>query len=77
MIEQISVIEGPPGTDKTKSFGAFSVQGKVLAYPVLLVDDMIDSRWTMTVCGSLLREAGCGPVFPLAIASTSGGGDTE
>jgi len=38
---------------------------------------MIDSRWTMTVCGSLLREAGCGPVFPLAIASTSGGGDTE
>ena len=56
--------------------GAFSVQGEVLADPVFLVDDMIDSRWTMTVCGSLLREAGCGPVFPLAIA-TSGGGDTE
>lgn len=57
--------------------GVFSVQGKVLTGPVLLVDDMIDSRWTMTVCGNLLREAGCGPVFPFAIASTSGGGDTE
>jgi len=57
---------------------AFSVQGGVVrADPVLLVDDMIDSRWTMTICGNLLRQAGCGPVIPLAIASTSGGGDIE
>lgn len=57
--------------------GAFSVQGVVMADPVLLVDDMIDSRWTMTICGNLLRQAGCGPVIPFAIASTSGGGDIE
>jgi ATP-dependent DNA helicase RecQ len=38
----------------------------------LLIDDMYDSGWTMTVVTMLLREAGAGPVFPLAIARTSG-----
>ncbi|GAA1728008.1 RecQ family ATP-dependent DNA helicase [Brachybacterium phenoliresistens] len=36
--------------------------------PILLVDDVIDSRWTMTVAARLLRRAGSGPVLPLAIA---------
>ena len=36
--------------------------------PVLLVDDRIDSRWTMTVAGRALRRAGSGPVLPLALA---------
>ena len=36
--------------------------------PVLLVDDLVDSRWTLTVAGSLLRDAGAGPVFPFALA---------
>ena len=36
--------------------------------PVLLVDDLVDSRWTLTVAGSLLREHGAGPVFPFALA---------
>lgn len=54
-------------------FDAFSVaipeglQGQ----PLLLVDDMVDSRWTFTVIGALLREAGAGAVFPFAIASTA------
>ena len=38
--------------------------------PLLLVDDMVDSRWTFTVAGYLLLEAGGGPVFPLAFAQT-------
>ncbi|WP_084635175.1 RecQ family ATP-dependent DNA helicase [Propionicicella superfundia] len=37
--------------------------------PVLLVDDLIDSRWTMTVAGRLLRRAGAGTVLPFALAS--------
>ncbi|MBU1984783.1 RecQ family ATP-dependent DNA helicase, partial [bacterium] len=37
---------------------------------VLLVDDMVDSRWTFTVIAALLREAGSGPVFPFALAKT-------
>jgi ATP-dependent DNA helicase RecQ len=36
--------------------------------PVLLVDDLVGSRWTLTVAGSLLREAGAGPVLPFALA---------
>ena len=35
---------------------------------VLLVDDLVDSRWTLTVAGTLLREQGSGPVLPFALA---------
>jgi ATP-dependent DNA helicase RecQ len=42
--------------------------------PVLLVDDMIDSGWTLTVAAWLLRRAGSGDVWPLALAKTGGGG---
>ena len=40
--------------------------------PVLLLDDMVDSRWTMTVAAWLLRTTGSGKVWPLALALTSG-----
>ncbi|GAA1487317.1 RecQ family ATP-dependent DNA helicase [Brachybacterium sacelli] len=39
--------------------------------PVLLVDDEIDTRWTMTLVGRLLRRAGSGPVLPLSLALIS------
>ncbi len=38
--------------------------------PVLLVDDMVDSRWTLTIAAWLLRSHGSGEVFPLALALT-------
>lgn len=38
--------------------------------PVLLVDDMVDSRWTLTVSAWLLRTYGSGEVWPLALAQT-------
>ena len=41
--------------------------------PVLLVDDMVDSRWTLTVASWLLRTHGSGEVWPLALALTSHG----
>jgi phosphoribosylpyrophosphate synthetase len=41
--------------------------------PVLLVDDIVDSRWTMTVAAWLLRTCGSGPVWPLALADAAGG----
>jgi ATP-dependent DNA helicase RecQ len=37
---------------------------------VLLVDDIVDSGWTLTVCGVLLRRAGSGLVLPFALAKT-------
>ena len=41
--------------------------------PVLLVDDMVDSRWTLTVAAWLLRSHGSGEIWPLALASASHG----
>ncbi|MGO8758667.1 MAG: RecQ family ATP-dependent DNA helicase [Terracidiphilus sp.] len=40
---------------------------------VLLVDDLVDSRWTMTVAGWLLRSHGSGQVFPLALSYAGNG----
>ncbi|NLE96922.1 MAG: ATP-dependent DNA helicase RecQ [Propionibacterium sp.] len=40
-----------------------------LGGPVLLVDDLVDSRWTMTVAGRLLRRAGAPAVLPFVLAS--------
>ncbi len=48
--------------------GAFSVTTDVPSGPVLLVDDIVDSGWTVTYVGSLLRQAGCSAVVPLALA---------
>ncbi|MBL3686801.1 DEAD/DEAH box helicase [Leucobacter zeae] len=37
--------------------------------PILLVDDLVDSRWTLTVASRLLRRAGASSVLPFALAS--------
>ncbi len=39
--------------------------------PVLLVDDRIDTGWTMTVAAKLLRDAGAPAVLPFALAVTT------
>ena len=36
--------------------------------PVLLVDDRVDSRWTLTICAWLLRSNRSGEVWPLALS---------
>jgi ATP-dependent DNA helicase RecQ len=38
--------------------------------PVILVDDMVDSRWTLTVAAWLLRKSGSGDVYPMALSQT-------
>jgi ATP-dependent DNA helicase RecQ len=40
------------------------------AGPVLLVDDVVGSGWTMTVAAMLLRRAGAPAVLPFALAAT-------
>ena len=47
-------------------------QSAMLPAPVLLVDDMVDSRWTFTVAARLLRLSGSGVVWPFALADTAG-----
>lgn len=51
--------------------GVFSIQGNVPDSPVLLVDDIVDSRWTLTIVAALLRQAGSGLVYPLTLATTN------
>jgi len=51
---------------------AFHVEGPVPALPVLLVDDIVDSRWTLTVIGAALLEAGSGVVYPFVLAKATG-----
>lgn len=53
--------------------GVFVIRPGVPTGAVLLVDDMVDSGWTLTVVAALLRRAGSGPVWPLALASAAAG----
>ena len=53
--------------------GAFQVHGELPDGPALLLDDVVDSGWTLTVVAALLRVAGCGLVWPVALASSNPG----
>jgi ATP-dependent DNA helicase RecQ len=41
--------------------------------PVLLVDDLADSKWTITVVARALLQAGSGPVHPFVLATAIAG----
>jgi len=47
---------------------ALSAAAAQTAGPILLVDDRVDTGWTMTVAARLLRQAGAGAVLPFALA---------
>jgi len=51
--------------------GAFALDTAPPKGPVLLVDDLVDSGWTMTLLAVLLQYHGAGPVFPLALAKAA------
>jgi len=53
--------------------GAFAVKAVREDEPVLLIDDLVDSKWTMTICGKELRSNGAGKVYPFALASATEG----
>jgi ATP-dependent DNA helicase RecQ len=74
------VRDRPPQRDMANSVqqltnvqGAFAVDGPVPDGPVLLVDDLVDSGWTLTVLASLLRQSGCSGVRPFALARAVSG----
>ena len=49
--------------------GSLALTNEVLPdSPLLLVDDMVDSRWTFTIAAWLLRSNHSGEVWPLALA---------
>lgn len=51
--------------------GAFAIAELIPKGSVFLVDDIVDSGWTLTVLAALLQRAGSGKVYPVALASTS------
>ncbi|MDP8207433.1 MAG: RecQ family ATP-dependent DNA helicase [Candidatus Electryonea clarkiae] len=51
--------------------GVFEIADNIPQAPAFLVDDMVDSQWTMTVLSALLKQHGCEEVFPLALALNS------
>ena len=50
--------------------GVFAINQK-MPLPVLLVDDIVDSGWTLAVIAALLQQAGSGIVYPVALASSA------
>lgn len=78
-----AVIQKPRETEPQKNMenryhqchnldGAFLVQPEAgTNAPVLLVDDVVDSAWTLTVATALLRQSGTAAVFPFALATTT------
>jgi ATP-dependent DNA helicase RecQ len=68
---------GPRGNSAQRVralYGGFTVPDDLaaalagLSGPVLLVDDLVDSGWTLTMVSGLLRQAGAPGVLPLALA---------
>ncbi len=53
--------------------GVFIIESNLNGSPVFLMDDIVDSCWTLTIITALLKQAGAGPVFPIALASTATG----
>ncbi len=49
----------------------YALQGEVPAGPVLLVDDLVVTGWTLTRAAHALRQAGATEVFPVALALQS------
>jgi ATP-dependent DNA helicase RecQ len=61
-----------PVHQESNVLDAFRLVGAPLPEAVFLVDDLVDSKWTLTEVGVLLRGAGSGPVVPLALGSSMG-----
>jgi len=53
------------------AMNSFRVRNTQMPERVILVDDVVDSKWTLTVCGNKLLESGCQEVYPFALADSS------
>ena len=66
--------EKPSGFVQSAAWSAarlFGHVGAIPSGPVLLVDDVVDSGWTLTLLAVMLRQRGSGPVYPFALAKAS------
>lgn len=73
---QINLVERPEQQALQNNQGkvnnlldTFEIRPHLPTTPVLLVDDFVDSRWTLTVIGYQLLIAGCEAVYPFTLAT--------
>ncbi len=71
-------VQHPPQAEMRNSFqqatnilSKFSIPTALKGKPILLIDDIADSKWTLTVIGDLLQRRGSGDVFPFVLAATN------
>jgi ATP-dependent DNA helicase RecQ len=74
LVEALAVSGPPPAEEAASSVRAKDLLARTSLLPgvslegtVLLVDDRIRTRWTATVAGSLLADAGANQVLPLVL----------
>jgi ATP-dependent DNA helicase RecQ len=68
--------EGPgPAAQMLTARAAYAQAAAVRREPVLLLDDIVETRWTLTACAALLRDGGAGSVHPLVLARAMPGSD--
>jgi ATP-dependent DNA helicase RecQ len=83
LLGTLPAVDSPPGAGRANSarrvaalHAAINVPPSLGAAcprvegPVLLVDDLVDSGWTMTLAARVLRRAGATDVLPFALAVT-------
>src|SRR5690606_6563387 len=66
----------PPQAEMRNSYqqavnvqGKFAITSRLNGQHVLLVDDIADSKWTLTMLGDLLQQCGSGKVYPFVLAT--------
>lgn len=81
-LDFVDILEKTPAKQQKKmensayqcanAYKSFFVKENVTApLNILLIDDVVDSRWTFTVCGYRLMEAGAENIYPFALADSS------
>ncbi len=64
-----ATLEKYPG--RALVFTEFLIKGVDYIVAHLLIDDIVDSRWTLTEVAALLRQNGSGPVHPMLLAEAT------
>lgn len=69
------ISQHPPQSDQNNShqqvvnvLDRFEVTGNVNGKSILLIDDVADSKWTLTIIGELLQQSGARAVYPFVIS---------
>ena len=72
-VEQKTLLNSAQQEENIKNSMAITESWNIRGKSILLVDDMVDSRWTFTVVAAMLLEAGASSVRPFALVKTGSG----